>query len=467
MICPILTFCQTTHSDSSGISISPGALSRLDAAYAGMDATLNTRTRQLLQQMQKSESRLLALLQRKDSIRARQLFSNTTAMLLSLQAKGEASGSDPLSALRHYVPGIDSMQTAVSFLSGAGLSAGKLQQLQVLGSRLKQLQTGFQDAGEIQDYVTARMSLLQAQLSAYGITRPLASLSKAAFYYQQQVAQYKNILNNRQQQQQLVLGAVRRLPAFQQYWQQHSMLSQLMPPPANSGTLLSGNGLQTGTEIGKNIQHRLGTDPGDSGTSAVQYLQRQIVGAQGQMDQLKQKLDMLHLPGGSSDMVLPDLTPNSQQQKSFKQRLEFVFNIQNTASTPLLPAISTLGLSVGYRLSDKCTAGAGVSYLLGLGSGFNHIRFSNEGIGLRSFVDVKAIKGIWVTGGFEYTYLQQFSGLKDIDNLDLWQKSILLGLTKKLSMGKHTGNIQLLYDFLAGQEIPRGQPLKFRLGYSL
>jgi hypothetical protein len=38
---------------------------------------------------------------------------------------------------------------------------------------------------------------------------------------------------------------------------------------------------------------------------------------------------------------------------------------------------------------------------------------------------------------------------------------------KQFNVGKHSGNIQLLYDFLADQEIPQGQPLVFRFGYSL
>jgi len=51
--------------------------------------------------------------------------------------------------------------------------------------------------------------------------------------------------------------------------------------------------------------------------------------------------------------------------------------------------------------------------------------------------------------------------------VNLWQKSALAGITKKYKMGKKEGNMQLLYDFLAGQQRPVAQPLKFRIGYGL
>ena len=81
-------------------------------------------------------------------------------------------------------------------------------------------------------------------------------------------------------------------------------------------------------------------------------------------------------------------------------------------------------------------------------------------------MNIRTKLNIWLTGGLEYNYMQQFETLRSIENLDLWQKSSLIGLTKKYSIGKKEGNIQLLYDLLANYEIPRGQSLKFRIGFN-
>ena len=125
-----------------------------------------------------------------------------------------------------------------------------------------------------------------------------------------------------------------------------------------------------------------------------------------------------------------------------------------------------LAATCGYRFTDHATAGVGASYNLGWGSGLNHIAWSSQGIGLRSFLDIKAKGSIWITGGFEYNYMQEFAKLTDLRNPDIWQKSAVLGITKKYKVGKQNGNMQLLYDFLAQYEIPRADPLKFRVGYT-
>jgi hypothetical protein len=52
---------------------------------------------------------------------------------------------------------------------------------------------------------------------------------------------------------------------------------------------------------------------------------------------------------------------------------------------------------------------------------------------------------------------------------DSWQESGLLGISKIISVKsklfKKT-KVQLLWDFLSYQQLPRSQPLKFRVGYN-
>jgi hypothetical protein len=468
---PSSVYCQLSAQDStlhSFNNISDKTLDKLSDSYAKLNTSVGEQSQKLLQGFQSSEAKLSTQLQAKDSNEARQLFAKSASFYQEIQARLQSPQSDPLQSIKNYIPGIDSMQTTIQFLSKSGLSTDKLQKLQALSQQLKQLQGSLANAGVIQQYITQREAFLQSKLSQYGgLTKQLSGMSTRVFYYQQQLSQYKDILNNRQQQEQLILTAVRQIPAFQQFWQKNSMLSQLFPQPANTGTLLSGAGLQTSAQVGKLIQQRLGTAKDDNGQGGGQFLQQQAAQAQDQVAQLKQKLDKLNLPGGSSDMALPDLTPNSQRNKTFLKRLEFSFNIQNTNATVFLPTISTLGLNVGYKLSDKATVGVGLSYLLGLGNGLDQIRLSNQGAGLRSFVDIKVIKSFWLTGGFEYNYMEQFTSIKIIRDLSLWQRSALVGVMKKFNVGKRSGSIQVLYDMLAAQEMPQGQAFKVRFGYSL
>lgn len=465
---PMGLAAQTPDTTLKASDLNTKTLEKLNTSYSRLNTSVNSQSQQLLASLQKQEGSIKGLLSGRDTTGAGKVLTNGTAEYQRLMQKLQTPVANPVPSLTHYVPGIDSMRTAIAFLSKSGLPVDKLQRLQALDQQLKQLQVNFQNADDIQNYVGARQAQLQSVLSQYNMQGRLSSMSKQAFYYQQQVAGYKDVLNNQDKQQQLVLAAVRQVPAFQSFWQKNSMLSQLFPVPGNTGTLLAGTGLQTGAQVGKLIQQRLGVSMDDGGKNAAQYLQQQAGNAQGQMDQLKQKLDNLNITGGgSSNMVLPDFTPNPEKKKTFFNRLQLGFDQQTTGKTAYLPVISTLGLSLGYMLSGKATVGVGASYLLGLGTGLNQISLSSQGAGLRSFIDIKAFKSLWITGGYEYTYVYPFSSLKDIRNLSAWQKSALIGLMEKYSIGKRSGNVQILYDALAQSAIPSRQAFQVRFGFSL
>jgi hypothetical protein len=195
-------------------------------------------------------------------------------------------------------------------------------------------------------------------------------------------------------------------------------------------------------------------------------VQQNIQAAQTQLSALKDKISKLG-GGSGSDADLPDFKPNQQKTKSFLKRLEYGTNIQTQKSGTYFPTTTDLALSVGYKLNDKSTIGIGASYKLGLGQDIRHIAISHQGMGLRSFADFKLKGNIWISGGGELNYLAAFRNFHILDDFSPWQKSALLGLTKKYKAGKKLkGNMQLLYDFLWQQQVPRAQPVVFRVGYS-
>ena len=84
-------------------------------------------------------------------------------------------------------------------------------------------------------------------------------------------------------------------------------------------------------------------------------------------------------------------------------------------------------------------------------------------------IDV-AIKGSFsATGGFEYNYTTPFASYQDLRVWNDWTKSGLIGVTKTVSMKNRffkKTNVQLLWDFLSYQQVPRTQPILFRVGYN-
>ncbi len=278
------------------------------------------------------------------------------------------------------------------------------------------------------------------------------------------------------------MSVVRNTDVFNDFMSRNSLLASLFPMPAGTGTGTAAAlaGLQTRTSVQQLVQNRLGSSAsiaglaGQGGPSSGgdSYLQQQVQSAQGQLAQLKDKVN--ELGGGNSDMEMPDFKPNPQRTRSFLKRIELGFNIQSQKTNYLLPTTSDLGLTAGYRMSSQATLGIGLSYKLGWGDGFKDISLSSQGIGLRTYAEMKLKGSVWMTAGYEQNFYPE---LKDkLDSLPAhsypgwgpgWQASGLVGLTKKYKIGKKTGNFQLLWDFLSYSQVPRGTAIKFRIGYTL
>lgn len=448
-------------------SISLKTLSSINNKYAALATNIDKQSLKVVDRIQHKEAKLQAKLQHIDSSKAQQLFTGIQAKYELYKNQLQSPVDNVTTKLKNYIPGLDSLQTSLRFLEDGKLEipAGKLAQIQGITNQLQDLRGRLQQANDVWDFIRERELQLKSQLSQLSLGKQLLGINKEAYYYQQQIAQYKQIINDKKKLEEVILAKVRAMPAFQSFWQRNSILVQLFPMPQNYGTPAALAGLQTRSQVAGIISQRL---PGafSPNTGGGNYLQQQLQTAENQVNSLKDKINKLG--GGSSDMMMPDFKPNNEKTKPFLRRLEYGFNLQTSQATNLLPSISDIGLTLGYRLSGKAVMGIGASYKLGLGRGFSHISFTSQGLSLRSYMDIKAKGSIWITGGYEYNYMQQFSKLRDLrTNVDVWQRSALIGITKKYSIGKNKqGNMQLLYDFLYKYEVPRGQALKFRLGYS-
>ena len=459
-------------------SVSDKSLRFLQKEYGKLSASIDKQSKKMLKRMERKEEKLKQKLYRKDSLKAAQLFTHSQSQYKQLQTKL----SLPLDSvnqfpLKSYIPGVDSMQTALRFLqqNGINLPGDKLGEVSKAGSELQALQSKLQKGDDIEAFVKQRERELKEQLQNSGLVKQLKSINKEAFYYQQRLQQYKEALNCPQKMEEKVMAAVRDSRFFQSFMKKNSYLAKLFPTPAGYGTAQALAGLQTRASVQQALQQRFGTSSftpaaGSStgGGSGGNYLQQQMNAAQTQLSALKDKMSKLGMSGGSSDMTMPDFKPNSQHTKSFLQRIEYGMNVQSERSHSIVPTTSEMALTAGYKINDKSTIGLGASYRMGWGSGgIKHIKLTSEGIGLRSYVDIKAKGSIWVTGGYEMNYMQSFSKYEQLRNLSAWQRSGLIGLTKKYKVGKKENNIQLLWDFLSYSQIPRMPALKFRMGFGL
>ena len=467
---------------SSITDVDSKVLSNLEKQYGSLQSKLDKQSSKLLSKMQRSEEKLHKKLSGIDSLKAKEVFTDEIKQhYIDLQSKlSQTTDKYMRFPLKEYIPGLDSMQTSLSFLTkNAHLPTEKLEQLKSVSTKLKDLQGQLQKANDIQAFIREREAQLKDQLLNNGLVKQLKGLgkqlkgiNKQAFYYQAQLAEYKAMLNDKNKLRDKLLETVRTLPAFQKFWQKNSYLVALFPEPATAGSPAALAGLQTRANIQSLVAQRIGVA---AGVNPQEYFQAQVGAAQAQLNELKDKLNKFSNGSGSSDMTMPDFKLNEEKTKSFLKRLEYGFNIQSEKGQYGLPTTSDLALTLGYKLDESKRVGIGASYKMGWGHGIKDIHVSSEGIGIRSYVDIKSpvkskgifFSGLWLSGGFEYNYLSSFKTVQELHkNVDVWQKSALLGLSKKYKIGKKESSMQVLYDFLHKQQTPPSQALKFRVGYT-
>jgi len=320
----------------------------------------------------------------------------------------------------------------------------------------------------IQQFIKERKKQLIEQAFIHiGKSKYLTKINKESYYYVETLKNYKELLSYSKKAEQTAKTILNKIPAFQQFMQKNSMLASLFGQPGDplSANTASLAGLQTRASFQSLIQDRIAS----GGPNAQQVFTENLQAGQAALNNLKNKmLNAAAGVGGSEGGELPDFKPSETKSKTFKQRLEYGFNLQFAKSISLLPTTSDIALSAGYKINDKSTIGVGASYKLGMGS-IRHIKFTHEGIGLRSFIDWKLKKQFFITGGYELNHRAQFENITQLKNYDAWQRSALIGLTKKINIKTKwfkTTNIQLLYDLLSYQHVQVSQPVLFRVGYS-
>jgi len=329
-------------------------------------------------------------------------------------------------------------------------------------SAITNLDQQIQSALSIRSFLKERRELLKTELEKFGLLKELKGYNKKLYYYSQQLQEYKNILNEPEKLERQLISLLHKIPAFKKFWQEHSELAALFPVPDNYGTMDALGGLQTRAMVQSGIQQQIQA----SGPNAQAMMQQNLQAAHQKVREWKEKINKLG--GMNSDADIPDFKPNSQRTKKFLSRLEYGLNIQNTRANSFLPTTTDFGLSLGFKINDRASAGLGASYKMGWGKDIRNITITHEGAGLRSYFDWQIKGSLYASGGYEQNYRQRFDDIRILNSPDYWQQSGLIGISKKYGIGKKfRGDFKILFDFLYRSHSPATQPILFRFGYGL
>jgi hypothetical protein len=428
---------------------------------AKLEKKLVDKSLKVLSSLQKQEEKVYSkMLKGKDSLLAKAKLGEINEKYSSL--KDKMKSPKLVQNARQYLPKLDSLSTSLKFLDDAGIGGKVKDALGKAGS----LQNKFQQAEEIKKFIRERREQLRQQLENLGMVKQLKQINKQVYYYAAQVKEYKEILKDPKKIEKKALELLSKTKLFQDFFKKNSMLASLfrMPgDPNDPAYLASLSGLQTRVQVNALVQQQISS----GGPNARQAFNQNLRAAQSELSQLKSRIG--NFGGGSSDDIMPEgFKPNTEKTKSFLKRIEYAANFQSQKNTNFFPATSDLGLTAGYKINTKSILGIGASFKLGMGNGWQHIKITGEGVGLRSYIDWKLKGNLWVSGGYELNYRNTFSNTGQLTNLENWQESGLIGISKsvpvKTKFFKKT-KIQLLWDFLSYRQIPRSQAILFRIGY--
>jgi hypothetical protein len=454
--------------DNTIAQVSPAYLDQVSSSSSQLEQKLDKNADKALQRMKRLEAKMKRKLSRIDSAKAKDVFAGNEQKYKDLEQRltNKLPG-------KKYISALDTLSTSLKFLQQnpqwvSQIKDGQEKVTDALG-KVTGLEDKFQQAEEIKKFLKERKQFLQDELSQLGFAKQLKQVNKEVYYYSAQLNEYKAMLKDYKKAERKAIELLSKTKFFNDFMRKNGMLASLFGLPGDpSDPVAQANlaGLQTRVQVNTLIQQQIAA----GGPNAQQQFQQNMQSAQSELNQLKAKV-LQQGYGGSSDDIMPEgFKPNNQKTKSFWNRLEYGTNFQSQRATNLFPLTSDIGLSIGYKLNDQSVIGIGTSYKLGWGQGWNHIRLSNEGVGLRSYIDYKIKGSFWFSGGYEQNYKTAFSDFDQLKNRSAWQASGLVGVSKVVSLKtkffKKT-KLQLLWDFLSYQQVPRTQPVLFRIGYTI
>ncbi|MBO9205412.1 MULTISPECIES: hypothetical protein [Niastella] len=416
---------------------------------------INTSER-ALKQLSKQESRLQKKLRKKDPLLAKQLFGQSVAKYQSLQSDLTNKASK-FTGRADYIPFLDTITTAIRFLQHYKALAHNSMIHQSL-EQLNSMQHRFEQSKSIQQYLYSRQQYLKERLGKLNMIKELKQYDKKLYYYQAQIAVYKDLLKQPDKLERKVIDLLSKTNPFQDFMARYSILGSLFTGSSYNTNTPALPGLQSSAQVNSLIQQT-------TGANNLQALQSNLQQAEPQIQQLKNKINIM---GRGADGELPNFRPNQQRVKSFWNRWELGTNLQSTPGNAWLPSATQTGLSAGYKLNDRSVIGVGIAGNIGWSKSVRHIVVSYEGLGARSFVDWKLKGSCWLSAGYEMNYRSAFTRIEQLNRLNKWQQSGLVGISKKYQVSKKLkGSLSLLWDYLSYSQLPRTQPLVFRYGYNI
>lgn len=441
-------------------------LSSVDKKTKAESAKINTQVISTIQAIKNEELSLYSKLAKINPKTAESIFGNIETRYDKLfSCWSNPAGGITENNWGSVSPSLDSLKNTVEFIrKSCGNASAKLKglsnQFSDVTTQITQLGNKIKIADDFKQQIVQREQFLTEQFQQIGAAKMLRSYKQKVYYYKEQFSEFKEDLRDEKKIERKAFEVLNKIPSYKKFLQKNSYLSMIFGSVDDYNISAEKmEGLQTRAVVQTMLSDKMSA----IGNTADLNVSQQFQSVPSIGTSLASQLERLRHQQEPEDKVY---TPNSQHTKSFLKRFQFGADLQFGRTYNFLPMTSNIALSLGYKLNDKSTIGIGVAYMLGLGSGINDINLSSQGLGLRSFIDWKLLKNIYLSGGYEWNYLSAFHSIDQLKNLISWKQSGLIGISRKYKISpKIKGKVQLLFDFLSYKNLPKTPPIIFRMGW--
>lgn len=466
--CLLLTVCFTATAQEEMQVITQGKkyLNINIKSLGKYDERIERQQERLLHKLKRKEDKFANRLKQKDSAayvryQNQQLSYDSIGKLLKPDSTALAATSKNKTNKI-----IDSLKGVQAFVNTAASKAG-LSNLNA--SSYSPELTKLQQQLNYRDYINQLITQRTNNLKSLGTNLPgMSGIQENVFYGKARMNTWKAVAEDPSKLEEKALEYLQGTEGFDQQLSQSTM-------GANSMQSLSGNasasdlekmGFQTKDQLNKALQQKFGNN--------LSQVQQQLGG------QVSQWQDKAHdittkvsdaknqiadtksqLTNAKSQITKPQINLNKNPMRGlpFFKRLEKQYNWETTRATPDgQPAMLQGAAMVGFKHTPKLSYGIGTALNIGLGQDWNHVKFSFQGLGLRTYLQYQMIYGIGLYCGYERTYKQAvFTTTNETSistannssphNTSDYNESVLIGLTKSYKINsKWNGQIQVMYD---------------------
>ena len=128
----------------------------------------------------------------KDSLQARAKLAEIQSKYTALENKLRNPTAVLPTNVKQYIPHLDTLKTAFKFLNQNGLTANVKDAL----GKVEGLDSRFQQADEIKNFIRERREQLKQQLEQLGLMKELKKFNKEVYYYNTQIKEYRETLKD-------------------------------------------------------------------------------------------------------------------------------------------------------------------------------------------------------------------------------------------------------------------------------